>query len=169
MIERVGQLPGFRVPASDDIQAVVHREPIQPRTERCFPLEASKLSIGLKEDLLEEVFAVFGGSGEAAGERVDSRRVLTVQGPKRLGVARLAARYDLRIAHRRVFRRNNGPSALPGSYCPLAFIRRRPQRRGRDLRGRPFHLTRPRSSTREWDTLRPSAIRSDRLSTSLPP
>jgi hypothetical protein len=58
VIESVGQLTGPRRPATDVIQNLVRRKPVEPRSKRRFPSEAIQFAVGRQEDLLQQVLGV---------------------------------------------------------------------------------------------------------------
>ncbi len=113
------QLAVACLPAADIVEAVVEREPVQPGSDRCVPLEAANLAVGLQEDLLEQVLAVLDRSANAARQGVNPRRVLPVERLEGVDVSSLAACDEIvgigmgcALAHLRFFRREGDRRAL---------------------------------------------------------
>jgi hypothetical protein len=58
LIERIGLMSHPRLAVAEDIQAVIHRQPIEPGAERRFAPEAAELPIGKQENVLEEIVGI---------------------------------------------------------------------------------------------------------------
>src|SRR4029450_3660215 len=118
-VECLGELVHFGLPAADIVEAVVECETIQPRPDRCVPLEAANLAVGLQEDLLEQVLPVLDRSAPATRQGVYPRRVLPVERLEGIDVPSLAACDEIvgigmgcALAHLRFFRREGDRGAL---------------------------------------------------------
>src|SRR5262249_24350115 len=53
-VERLGELVHLGLPAADEVEAMIEREPVEPRADGRVALEAAKLAMRLQEDLLQQ-------------------------------------------------------------------------------------------------------------------
>src|SRR3972149_5770223 len=67
VVERAGDLVSPRRAAAQEVQALVHREAIQPRAERGLAAEGLQLAVRRQEHFLEQVFRVARGAPHPAG------------------------------------------------------------------------------------------------------
>ena len=79
LIQRVGLLAHPRLTVAEHVEAVVHRQPIQPGAERRFAAEAAELSIRQQEDVLQEIVGLAVGAHHPARQIVEPGGVLPVQ------------------------------------------------------------------------------------------
>ena len=75
------RIPGAErlAPASRLLQHHVHRDPVQPRSERAARLEARQVAPRLHEGFLRAVFGRRDVAGHAQAQRVDARRMPAVE------------------------------------------------------------------------------------------
>ena len=83
LVHRVGDLPHPGLPVPQHVEAVVHRQPIQPRAQRRLASITAHLSIGQQEDVLQQVLGVACAACHTTGQIVEAGGVLAGTAPRR--------------------------------------------------------------------------------------
>ena len=79
VVDRVGQLARLGLAPPQVIEALVHREPVNPGPHRRLSLEAVELPEDLDEDVLHQVFTIVEAAGQPARQVVNPARMQPVE------------------------------------------------------------------------------------------
>ena len=122
-IQRLCRAAHLRAPTPQMIEAMVHRQAVQPGAERRFPAKSGQFPMCLEKHLLQQILRILGGARHPEHQAEQAPGVLAIQLLERVGVPGPASRRQLQVGGSHVswqFRRELGASAEPS--CPECFL-----------------------------------------------
>ena len=97
IVERLGRAAHLRLTPPQMIEAMVHRQAVQPGAERRFAAESGQLPVRLEKHFLQQILRILGRAGHAQHEAEKAPGVLAIQLLERVGVPGPAPRRQLEV------------------------------------------------------------------------